>query len=488
MSRHPFTILLVDDNAVNREVWSSYLVKEGFRVRDAAGGEDALDLLAENPVDLILLDVVMPDMNGFAVLEEVRREYSPGSLPVIMVTAKGESEDVVKGFDLGANDYVTKPLDLGVLLVRIQAQLRSKVPAATTSSPTRTGGSVAEYKPGTVLDGKYRLETLLDRGSFGAVYRGMHLSLKRGVAVKVLAATLDTDPASRTRFQQEGISTCQIKHPNAVAVLDFSLTEAGTPFLVMELLEGETLEDEIKKDGLLDPLRCAILLVPICEVLHEAHSLGIIHRDIKPQNIFLHRGRHGEVVKVLDFGIAKMVGELALHRKITLEGSIIGTPAYMAPERLSDESYDGRSDVYSLGVMLYEALAGRRPFSPRSGSMLELMQVGDRKPPPPLRALRPEIPEPIDRLVLETLKRSPSKRPTARELAARFTTALGLDTSAFSPTGSGHIYLPSGLRDQLLGKPPQRAEHPSESHSDDEWIATQPDLTLHRRSKDPSET
>jgi serine/threonine protein kinase len=494
LSPLPFTILLADDNAVNRELWSAFLIKEGYQVLCSSGGEEALDLLAENPVDLILLDVVMPDMNGFEVLKELRLEFSPSAMPVIMVTAKDDSEDVVRGFDLGANDYVTKPLDVHVLLVRIQAQLRSKIPSASSSLPSQ-GPVIEEYKPGTVLDGKYRLDSLIDRGSFGAVYRAMHLSLKRKVAVKLLAATLDTDPASRTRFQQEGISTCQIQHPNAVAVLDFSLTTEGTPFLVMELLEGFTLDDEIKEDGLLDPLRCAVLLVPICEVLQEAHGLGIIHRDIKPQNIFLHHGRHGEVVKVLDFGIAKMVGEMALNRRITLEGSIVGTPAYMAPERLSDEPYDGRSDVYSLGVMLYEALGGRRPYSPRSGGMLELIQVGDRKPPPSLRELRPEIPEAIDRLVLETLERSPTARPTARELAARFTAALGLESASFSPTGSGRINLPSGLRDQLLGKSNRHTRTQNESgsgplpshrenqgnNSSEEWIATQPDLSHSRQ-------
>ena len=474
MNRNPFTILLVDDNAVNREVWSAHLTREGFEVKSAAGGEQALGLVEEFPIDLVLLDVVMPDMDGFQVLEALRQDYSASALPVIMVTAKGESDDVVQGFDLGASDYVTKPLDAGVLLARVNAQLRSRIPASATSPPPSPLGE------GSVLDGKYQLDALIDKGNFGTVYRATHLTLGHRVAVKLLSTTLDTDPPSVTRFQQEGISACRIQHPNAVDVLDFSITSDGVPFLVMELLEGHSLDHEIQLSGPLSPLRCAVLLTPICEVLGEAHGLGIIHRDIKPQNIFLHRGRHGEVVKVLDFGIAKMVGEMALHQKITTEGSIVGTPAYMAPERLSDESYDGQSDVYSLGILIYEALAGKRPYDDGTGGgMMELVHMRERGAPPPLQGIRPDIPASIDHLLFEALSRYPQNRPTAIEFAQRFNQILGMEDD-LSTSGSGRVTLPRDLLDELL----RTASVERMKDTDDGWVTTQLDLPAPDNSED----
>ena len=431
-----FTLLLVDDNEVNRELWSFFLTHEGgYQVLTAADGIEALRLVDTLPVDLVLLDVMMPGLDGFEVLAHVRRTRSPEELPVIMCTAKGQSEDVVRGFDLGANDYVAKPLDHGVVLARIQAQLRGREPAS--QAPRKAIESIEDVTPGTVIEGKYRLDGLIDQGSFGAVYRGTHLSLDRPVAIKLLAATLQADETSLARFQQEGISACRLQHPNAVNVLDFSVTGGGLPFLVMELLEGLPLDQLLSKEGPLEPERAIAYIVPVCQVLAEAHAAGIIHRDVKPQNIFLHRGPHGEVVKVLDFGIAKMVGQSVLAQRITTEGSIVGTPAYMAPERLADESYDGRSDVFSVGVVLYEALTGRRPFAPNRATLLDLMRLENRGTPPPLRALIPELSEDLEPIVAAALADDPEERPSARRLGESLAALVGLEPPATGPAHSG---------------------------------------------------
>lgn len=160
---------------------------------------------------------------------------------------------------------------------------------------------------GVTLDGKYRLDAKIGVGGFGAVYRATHLNLNRPVAVKVLHNNIhNTTPENLERFRQEGVSACSVSHPNAVAILDFSITQDGHAYLVMELLDGRPLSDELQERFVLPLERCVEIIIPVCDVLTEAHASGIVHRDIKPDNIFLHRTRRGEVVKVLDFGIAKL--------------------------------------------------------------------------------------------------------------------------------------------------------------------------------------
>ncbi len=428
MGETPFVVLVVDDNEVNRELYSRYLELEGYQVLAAGDGEEALERIESEPVDLVLLDVMMPGLDGFEVLETVRKEHSPEVLPVIMATAKDQSADVVKAFDLGANDYVTKPLDLRVVAVRAQAQLRAKIVAR--ARPPEAITSVVNIEPGTVLEGKYRLDSLIGQGSFGAVYRATHLTLERAVAVKLLDANLQAGDESLARFQQEGISACRIQHPNAVAIMDFSVTTAGIPFLVMELLRGSTLEDELNRRGRLPPERCGEILMPVCGVLSEAHSLGIIHRDIKPQNIFLHQSRHGELVKVLDFGIAKLIGDAAAEQDLTLEDGVIGTPIYMAPERFVKVPYDGRADVYSLGIMLYEMLVGKPPFYLTGTSPLKVIYAHMNEEPRPPRELNPELTPEIEAVVLRALNKDMELRPTADVLVAELAAALGLEVPA----------------------------------------------------------
>ncbi len=423
-----FTILLVEDNELHRTMWSNFLRREGHVVVTAADGIEALRLIKDTPVDLILLDIMMPVISGFEVLKILRQRYSPDDLPVIMATAKDQSTDVVKAFDLGANDYVTKPLDFPVVLVRIQAQLRARVPAHT-KPPRPKERSVLKMAPGTVLEGKYRLDAKLGHGQYGAVYRATHLKLRRPVAVKVLRTPAQAEDEALERLRREGISACRLEHPNVVTVLDFSVS-SRVPFLVMELLEGKSLEEEIRERGPLSPLRCAVILMPICEVLAEAHSLGIVHRDIKPGNIFLQQARRGEVVKVLDFGIAKLLGDSVFDPDITVDGSGPGTPTYMAPERFSEKPYNGRADVYSVGVMLYEMLTGKPPFVVPDGNPIKMALMHMSEQARPLCEENPELPRPLEEVVFAALDKEPDDRPTAEELARNFTAALGLELPA----------------------------------------------------------
>jgi CheY-like chemotaxis protein len=411
------TILVVDDLPANRDLMVRRLERSGFNVVAAASGPEALELVRRGNIDLVLLDIMMPGMTGIDVLRTLRATRSSAALPVVMVTAKTDSEDVVEALSLGANDYVTKPVDYPVALARIQTHLRTtqalRVEAAAAVEPR----SPAQAVPGTVLGGRYRLEQPIGGGSFGTVFRARHLELKRDVAVKILSTSAGTDPEALERFRREGNSACRVQHPNAVAVFDFAVNPGGVAYLVMELLEGQSLEKEIEERGPLSPLRAAEIVIPVCSALAAAHAVGVLHRDIKPSNVFLHRTRQGEVPKILDFGIAKLAAEAAIGQSLTVDGSLLGTPAYMAPERFRRGPYGASSDIYSVGAMLYEMLSGRLPFIPSTADPLALVAMQAEEEPPPLRVRRPEIPLPLENLVLQALSRNPNVRPTADQLA-----------------------------------------------------------------------
>ena len=413
------TILVVDDLPANRDLMTRRLERSGFRVVSAASGPEALELLRRATVDLVLLDIMMPGMTGLDVLKTVRLTPATATLPVVMVTAKTDSEDVVEALSLGANDYVTKPVDYPVALARIRAHLRTRQAVQAEAAPPVEPRNPAQALPGTVLAGRYRLDALIGGGSFGTVFRSRHLELDREVAVKVLATSAGTDPEALARFRREGASACRVQHPNAVAVLDFGVNLGGVAYLVMELLHGHSLEKELEEKSLLPPRRCAEILVPVCSALAAAHAAGVVHRDIKPSNVFLHQTPQGEVPKILDFGIAKMSGEAAIGQSLTVDGSLLGTPAYMAPERFRRGPYGTKSDIYSVGAMLYEMLTGRLPFIPSSADPLALVAMQAEEDPPPLRVRCPAASPALAGLVKAALSRSPEARPSADALARR---------------------------------------------------------------------
>src|SRR5207237_6349004 len=174
-------------------------------------------------------------------------------------------------------------------------------------------------RPGLVLDGRYRLEARIGSGNFGTVYRARHLELDHAVAVKVLQTSAVADLDAVARFRREGVTACRVRHPHAVSVLDFGITPRGVAYLVMELLAGYALEEEIKGGRQMPVARSLRIVCSVCQALAAAHRAGIVHRDIKPGHVFLHEAGGEELPKVLDFGIAKIAGSAALQQKVTLE-------------------------------------------------------------------------------------------------------------------------------------------------------------------------
>ena len=424
MTSRAASVLVVDDLPANVDLMARRLERSGFGVLTAGDGTQALQILREQAVDVVLLDIMMPGMTGLDVLRHIRSTWSPAVLPVIMVTAKTDSADVVEALGLGANDYVTKPVDYPVALARIQAQLRTREAARAAVAPLSESEprSAAQAVPGCILGGRYRLEARLGGGSFGTVFRARHLELDREVAVKVLSTSARTDPEALARFRREGASACRVRHPNAVTVLDLGVNSGGVAYLVMELLEGRSLDVELEGKGPLPLRRCAEILVPVCGALRAAHVASVLHRDIKPSNIFLHRQGRAEMPKLLDFGIAKIAGASALEQNLTVDGSLLGTPAYMAPERFRRGPYGPPSDIYSLGTVLYEMLAGRLPFVPSSADPLALVAMQIEDPPPSLNDVSPGL----EALVRSALAKEPERRPSAETFGRRLH-ALAVD-------------------------------------------------------------
>ncbi len=408
-------LLVVDDNEGNRDMLSQRLIRKGYDVETAENGPDALAMVEAGRFDLILLDIMMPGMSGIEVLRELRVKYSTRDLPVIMATANDSAESVVEALECGANDYVTKPINFPMALARVESQLRQK-------NATQAEGTEADAGPGTTIAGRYVLQERLGAGAHGTVYKARHIDLENEVAVKILQASVGLEPEAVDRFRREGVSACRVRHPNAVSVLDFGVISGGMAYLVMELLEGHSLQDELTEKNTLPVERCSELLGPICAMLSQAHSAGLVHRDIKPANIFLHSDRSKEVVKVLDFGIVKLLDDVDPDHQLTAEGRVLGTPAYMAPERFNDEPYDGSADVYSVGIMLYRMLVGKLPFNDRDLVKLAMMHMTEK--PEPLRSLNPEVPASVEKVVLNALAKRPESRPKARELPRQFARAI----------------------------------------------------------------
>ncbi len=265
---------------------------------------------------------------------------------------------------------------------------------------------VQRLKRGDPIGDKYIVQGSLGVGGFAVVYEAEHCALGKPVAIKVMHLEADTSPALVERFRQEARISAFIHHPNVLDVYDTGTLADGSPYLVMELIHGETLYRRMARRGLTIPalVEVARQLLTALSVLYEA---GIVHRDIKPENIMLSSpGRGLTVVKVLDFGISKNVGQHDLH--LTIGGSMIGTPHYMSPEQIRGEDVDHRSDLYALGVVLYEAITGRVPFDAATLNALVLAALNEDLTP--IHTLRPDCPAELERIVLKAMARDRDER------------------------------------------------------------------------------
>lgn len=265
--------------------------------------------------------------------------------------------------------------------------------------------------------GQYRLGKRIGAGGMGEVYMAEHLLLRRPCAIKLIRAECAGDPKNLIRFEREVQATATLTHPNTIQVFDYGHTNDGTFYYVMEYLPGLTFDELIQKHGPLPPARAIFLLRQVCRALAEAHSIGLIHRDIKPGNVITcERGGMPDVVKLLDFGLVRgpnLSG--ATGDGVTVEGTITGTPAYMSPEQATSSSADERSDIYSVGALAYFLLTGQPPFNHRTPMEIIAAHLRDR--PAPLTKHRPDVPAELQASILRCLEKEPAQRfPSAASL------------------------------------------------------------------------
>ena len=263
-----------------------------------------------------------------------------------------------------------------------------------------------------MIAGRYRLERHLGEGGMGTVWSAIHVVTRRSVAMKFLRQAVAHKSELRQRFLREAQAASALRHPNVVEVIDVFDLPDRSPVIVMELLEGETLGEKLLRDERLSMEETAAVMLPVVSAVGAAHSHGIIHRDLKPENVFLARTNDGGLVKVLDFGIAKLLDEQQVEQGrsvlVTESGSLLGTPCYMAPEQMGNANVDFRADIWSLGVMLYECLSGTRPIEGQNMAEVVARLIGDAIVP--LDRLAPELPHDVTALVTQMLTRDPNRR------------------------------------------------------------------------------
>jgi tRNA A-37 threonylcarbamoyl transferase component Bud32/tetratricopeptide (TPR) repeat protein len=294
-------------------------------------------------------------------------------------------------------------------------------------------------RTGQLFD-RYRIEAVLGEGGMGAVYRAEHILMKKVVALKLLHAEMGQVEDAGRRFEREAQSASRLNHQHIVSVTDFGLNQGGELFLVMEFVAGQSMADAIDQ-GRLSVARACHLAGQILSALEHAHEQKVVHRDLKPANVMLVQNpdpRLGEVAKILDFGIAKITENAEGEQPLTKGVMIFGTPSYMSPEQATGQDVDARSDLYSCGVMLYEMLAGRKPFD--SDDVVKLMAMQVTAAPPPLSRVAPDaqIPEAIEAVVMRALEKNRERRfASAREFREALEAAELAGPKSGKPLWSG---------------------------------------------------
>ena len=289
--------------------------------------------------------------------------------------------------------------------------------ASDGATATATKSGAPDPLIGRLIAERFRIVSLIARGGMGKVYKAEQAPLGRACAIKVLNPNYngDADPEFHRRFFREASITSRITHPNSVTIFDYGKTEDEIYYMAMEYLEGQTLHHALREVGTMHEDRAGRIAQQICRALREAHTLDVIHRDLKPANIFL--SKHGDdedFVKVLDFGLVKYLSEKP-EEQLTQTGLFMGSPKYMAPEQIQGGQVDARTDVYSLGIMMYEMLAGKVPFERPSSVNILMAHVGE--PPPPMRAVNPHIvisPN-FEELVMRCIAKDPNERYTTMD-------------------------------------------------------------------------
>ncbi|MBN4049957.1 response regulator, partial [bacterium AH-315-M10] len=351
-------ILIADDDENLRGLLRVLFEDSGYEIHEASSGKQALKEFERIQPDLILLDVHFGGsglMSGYDVLHEVRRDPICMDVPVILLTGYCTEEQVVRGFEAGADDYVSKPFSPRELAARVESRIRRH---SDTKARAR---EQTDLRPGKTVRGAqghvYEVGPPLSRGGMGVVYRGTCLDDGKQICLKTLDGGRLRRNKDLKRFELEARVALRFDHPNLARGIDLRISPEIC-FLVMEYIEGETLASRVNRSGPLDTAEGISVALQICGALAHIDSHDMVHRDVKPENILLSPGGRATLV---DFGLTKSTSDDSAH--LTTDGIILGTPYYISPEQVKGMlQLDVRSDIYCLGASMYFALSGKKPF------------------------------------------------------------------------------------------------------------------------------
>ncbi len=327
-------------------------------------------------------------------------------LKLLAMLEQGKTLDEI-AVELSLNSSFVKGL-LNELLNQLKSDPASEVARATPDGTVKSSSPYHNIQPGDVVAEHYKVDERIGHGGMGAVFRASHTIIGRKVAIKTLHEHLASDPDILARFKTEAEASAAVVHPNLVTIYDFGLLNGKMPYIVMEFLDGFDLSDMIKELGCVDVASNRHIFAQVCEALSAAHEKGIIHRDLKPSNIML-TGDDPYVVKLVDFGIAKVLD--GAREALTLTGEAIGSPPYMSPEQCYGRPVDHRSDLYSLGCVMYQSYTGTRPFD--NGTPLEVMMKHINETPSREPLEKQELPKSLVDLIMALLEKEPELRPVS---------------------------------------------------------------------------
>ncbi len=400
-------VMVVDDDLLITTLVTRLLSHQGYDVVSTNDPEEALKLALESRVDAAVLDVMMPGLSGFDLLDQLRNDPRTASIPVLFLTALDSSKDRIRGLREGADDYLVKPFEAEELELRLQKMLAGRV--QSRMSLRMIDDHLKRNLPIKGINlGRYELEHVLGQGAMGLVFCAWDPKLMRMLALKTIRIDEKLTRGKRgdrvNRLLSEASAAAQLSHPNVVAIYDVH-DEPGAAFFAMEYVDGMSLEKFLFQNRM--PALEQILTVSLgtARALEAAHSRDLVHRDIKPGNILL--GNDG-TIKVTDFGVADLMTALAEDKS-----RVFGTPGYVPPEVLRGKPFGPVGDLFSLGVVMYRAITGGRPF--RSSSIRETCVQTVKLNPPRIRKLNKLIPQDVEDLVHGLLEKDPRSRPSSAQ-------------------------------------------------------------------------
>lgn len=403
-------ILVAEDETPIRNNIVSLLRMEGFDVVEASNGRIALALAREHMPELVLSDVMMPELDGLGLLELLRADPVTASIPLIFLSARTERADRRKGMNLGADDYLGKPFSRDELLEAVNARLKRHQPATKSDASLKASGTspaASRQRPPVVVKG-YRILRKIGSGGMSEVFLAVRESDQRELALKVLDTAINDDGALLERFLQEYALLAQIDHPNVARIFDQGITDAHA-FLSMEYFVRGDIKQRIASG--MTPHEALGVTVQVALALAQIHARGIVHRDVKPDNLMM---RRDGTVALIDFGIAKHSGNGLGH---TLHGEIVGSPFYLSPEQAAGKPVSAASDIYCLGVIFYEMLTGQRPYT--ADRMEVLLAQHLFSPPPRLASQHSDMQDLLDRM----MHKDPAERMGTAQAVVKYITA-----------------------------------------------------------------